>query len=337
MQEGYGASTRLGAELAQKEINAAGGIRGRRLELRIQDDEASPERAIVVAEELFDDPAVVAVAGHVNSGAMTAAAPVYERGLPALATSATSPAIARLGPWIFRVASSDSANAVALAQLARQMSEEKTAILYENDDYGRGLSESFRSAMIAAGGGILQASPYLVTTRDFTPYLERLQQKGVDLIFVAGLEDGASRIIAQAREQGLQARFLGGDGVEGLTAMGPMYDGTLVGLLFHRDASPAASGFAERFRAAYGREPDSFAALGYDAVQLLARAAAEGGSSRSAIRAYLDGVGRPGGTQPFEGASGTLRFDERGDPTGKAFAVGFIRDGKIELENGGRQ
>jgi branched-chain amino acid transport system substrate-binding protein len=304
-------------------------VRGRPLELRAHDDANDPQAAIRVADRLFNDRDVLAVVGHVNSGTMTAAAPVYQQGLPAVATSATSPGISHLGEWIFRVATSDSANAGELARLAAGIGE-PVAVLYENDDYGRGLAESFRTSLAAQGRGVLELDPYLESTEDFTPYLERMRRKEVGLIFIAGLEEGAARIIQQARALGVQARFLGGDGVEGLVGMGPTYDGTLVGLLYHPDASIAARSFAERFRAAYGREPDSFAALGYDATRLLA-AAAQQSPSRAGIRRYLARVGQSDGPAALDGATGVIRFDANGDPVQKGFAVGEIRGGRILL------
>lgn len=319
---------RQGAELAQREVNAAGGIGGRPLELEIRDDRADPQTAITIADEFVNDASVLGVVGHVNSSTTVAAAPVYAGQLAAVATSATSPEISRLGDWIFRVATSDSANAVELARLARGF-QVPTAVLYANDDYGRGLASSFRAALRSEGASVLESDPYLETTQDFRPYLERLRRKDAGLIFVAGLEEGASRIIQQAQEIGLGARFLGGDGLEGLTAMGPAYDGTLVGLLYHPDASPAARTFADKFRAAYGREADSFAALGYDATLLLANAVEEAGADRRAIQRHLASVGR--GAPAFAGATGAIRFDEHGDPVEKGFAVGIIRGGEILL------
>lgn len=329
VETAYGASMRQGAELARQEINAAGGIDGRPLELLVRDDRADPQAAIAIADEFVKDESVIAVVGHVNSSTTNAAGPVYAVGLPAVATSATSPKISQLGEWVFRVASSDSANAVELARLARRL-DLPTAVLYANDDYGRGLAGSFRAALGDENASLLESDPYLESTEDFRPYLERLRKQDVGLIFVAGLEEGASRIIQQAREMGISARFLGGDGLEGLTVMGPIYDGTLVGLLYHPDASPVARAFAERFRDAYGREPDSFAALGYDATQLLARAVAEAGADRLAVQRYLAGVGR-NGTPAFAGATGNIRFDEHGDPVEKGFAVGEIQGGQILL------
>lgn len=327
----YGASMKQGAQLAQHEINERGGIRGRALELRIRDDRADPQVAITIADEFRSDESVLAVVGHVNSSTMIAAAPVYQTGLTAVSTSATSPEVSRLGDWIFRVATSDSANAVELARLARRL-DVPTAILYANDDYGRGLAISFRSALLAEGASIVESDPYLESTEDFRPYLERLRRKNTGLIFIAGLEEGAARIIEQARDIGLQSRFLGADGLEGLVVMGPTYDGTLVGLLYHPNASPAARQFAERFRAAYGREPDSFAASGYDATHLLARAIEAVGPDREDIRDYIAGVGRDR-SPAYPGATGTIRFDEHGDPIGKGYAAGEIRDGKIHLSD----
>ena len=332
----YGVSMRDGAELARQELNDRGGIGGRMLEFRTRDDGADAERGIGIAEELVDDPEVVAVIGHVNSGVMIAAAPVYGRGLPAVATSATAPAIGQLSPWVFRVASSDSANAVELARFSRAMGEGTTGILYENNAYGRGLAQSFRNALTGQGSRPLETDPYLETTEDFSPFLRRLETRGAELIFVAGIEEGASGIIRQAREMGLPLRFIGGDGLEGLVAMnGDAYEGTYVGLMYHPDASPAAAEFAERFRTAYGREPDSFAALAYDAVMLVARVAAEHGTRRQSIRDGLARVGRSGGIETHPGVTGPIRFDEHGDPVDKPFAVGVIREGRIVLPTGG--
>lgn len=326
----YGASMRQGVELAAREVNAAGGIDGRPLELRFLDDEADPDAAIQVAQTLFDDPEVVAVVGHVNSGATMHAGTVYQQGLPAVATSATSVEISRLGEWVFRVAPSDSANAEALAQVAYGRGG-SAAVLYENEDYGRGLADRFHAALVAAGGRVVSVDPYLPTTPDFRPFLERMRGQGVELVLIAGLETDAARIIDQAREIGLGARFLGGDGLEGLVTMGDAYDGTLVGVLYHPQASAASAAFASQFRAVYGREADSFAALGYDATRLLALAAREAAPERAAIREYLAEVGR-GGNPAYAGVTGPIRFDDNGDPVDKSFDIGVLSGGTVALQ-----
>jgi branched-chain amino acid transport system substrate-binding protein len=328
LKDAYGRNALDGAQLAVKELNAAGG----RIRLVVKDDEGDTERAIAVAQELADDPAVVAVVGHNNSAPTIAAAPLYSAaGLAAVAISATAPAISELGPWIFRVASSDSANAVELARVAAARGK-KVAVMFANDEYGQELTESFTAALRASGHSVVETDPYLEETEDFRPYLERLRRRGVDLIFLAGSEQGATTLVPQARALGLDARFLGGDGVEGLAARGGVYEGMMIGVLFHPQASAEARRFAEAFRAAYGREPDSSAALAYDAVRLLARAAQDGGADRVRIRETLERVGVEGGTPAFEGVAGAIRFDARGDPVGKRFVVGVARGGRVELE-----
>lgn len=331
----YGVHSRLGAEMAVEEINKAGGIGGRPLALRVVNDKGDPESAIAAADSLVNDPRVLAVVGHVYSGATIKAAGAYDGRVAALATSATSPDISRLGPWIYRVASSDSANAVALAQMARQMGR-RIGVLYANNDYGQGLARNFMSALQKNGMAAVTADPFLDETEDFSPYLRRMQARGVDLVFLAGLQDPAARAITQAQQLGMQARFMGGDGIEGLAGAGPRFDGTGVGLLFHPQMSDSARAFAARYRARHGDEPDSQAALAYDAVRLMARALAEGRRDPEAIRAYLEHVGQDGGPQAFEGVAGRVAFDSNGDPVNKRFTLGVIRGGRIVLPEGAR-
>jgi branched-chain amino acid transport system substrate-binding protein len=331
----YGVRSRLGAQLAVEEINKAGGIGRRQLALRVVNDKGDPEAAIAAADSLVNDPRVLAVVGHVYSGATIKAAATYEGRLAALATSATSPEVSRLGPWIYRVASSDSANAVALAQMARQMGR-RIGVLYANDDYGQGLARNFMAALQKNGVAAVTADPFLDDTEDFTPYLRRMQRRGVDLVFLAGLQDPAARAIAQAHGLGMQARFMGGDGIEGLASAGARFDGTGVGLLFHPQMSDSSRAFAARYRARYGDEPDSQAALAYDAVRLMARALADGRQTPEAIRGYLEHVGQDGGPPAFEGVAGRVAFDSNGDPVNKRFTLGVIQGGRIVLPEGAR-
>jgi branched-chain amino acid transport system substrate-binding protein len=333
----YGVRSRMGAELAVEELNARNAFGGRPLVLRLVNDKGDPETAIAVADSLVQDGRILAVVGHVYSGATIQAAGRYAGRLPAVATSATSPEISRLGDWIFRVASSDSANAVALARSAQSMGR-RIAILYANDDYGQGLARNFAAALRAAGGQVSEMDPFLDGTADFRPYLLRMKARGVDLVFVAGLQDPAARAIGQAQEVGLAAHFVGGDGIEGLASMGARYDGTAVGVLFHPGMSDSARAFVQRYRARYREDPDSQAALAYDAVRLLARALEAGHRDPASIRGWLAGVGRDGrgGSPAFEGVAGTVKFDEHGDPVDKRFTMGVIQGGAIALPEAGR-
>jgi branched-chain amino acid transport system substrate-binding protein len=331
LEQYVGAETLRGVQLAQERVNADGGIRGRTLELVAVTDSANPERAVRIAEGFYTDESVVAVIGHVNSGTTLAAATIYNRGLAAVSPTATSPEISGAGPWIFRVCSSDVDNSARLARFALRELGSRAAILYANEPYGRGLREGFALTLAEGGGTLLEEYPYIEgQTTDFEPYLLRIQEARPDFIFIAGLDVSAGPIIRQARDLGITAPFLGGDGILGLAGQDPVFDGTYVGLLYHPDA-PGTTGqmFVEAYRRAHADEPDHFPALGYDAVLLTARAVSEVGFDRERIRDYLEQVG--GRREVFPGVSGLIAFDENGDPLEKSFAIGRIAGDRIEL------
>jgi len=331
LEQYIGSHALRGAELARDHINADGGIRGRSLAVRAISDSANPERAVRVAERFFTDPAVVAVIGHLNSGSTLAAATIYNRGLAAVSPSATSPGIGRAGPWIFRVASSDAANSAWLARFAARELGARAAILYANEPYGRGLREGFGRAYVTEGGTLLEEYPYIEgRTQSFEPYLLGIKAADAELIFVAGLDVAAGRIIRQARDLNITLPILGGDGLMGLVGLDSVFDGTYVGLLYHPEA-PGSGGeaFGRAYEERFGEAPDHFAALAYDAMMLTAQAAREVGFEREDIRAYLEQVGR---SRPaFEGVTGRIAFDESGDPLEKKYAVGRISGDAIEL------
>lgn len=331
LTRGFGENARLGAELAASEINARGGAGGRNIRIHPLDDEGDPAVAIRVAQAFVNQPEVRAVVGHANSGPLLAAAPVYNEGeLVAVGTSATSTDIAHAGPWIFRIASGDSANAAAIAREARRFGR-RVGILYSNEEYGRSLRDVFVPALREAGAQIVGNDPYQEEMSDFRPYLERLQAHGAEVVLVAGLEVGAATLIRQMREVGLDAKVLGGDGLESLIEVEGNYDGTMMGMLYHPDAGENARAFAQAFRARFQREPESSAATAYDAVYLLARAVDAGATTREEIRRYLDGVGQPGGSEPFVGVSGPVAFDERGDPMSKPVVIAAIQGKRFRL------
>src|SRR5688500_8288972 len=165
-QAGYGQMNRYGIELALSEINARGGVRGRPLEILMRDDEGSGAKAASIAAEFIANPRVAAVVGHVNSGAMMSAAKVYDGDLAAVATTATSPDLTGISPWVFRVISSDSTNGLDIARFASSRGHRRAAILYENDSYGRGLAGSFRRSFV---GEAISLDPIFGTREDFEP------------------------------------------------------------------------------------------------------------------------------------------------------------------------
>jgi branched-chain amino acid transport system substrate-binding protein len=202
-----GAANQRGAELALDEINA-GARQGRRFDIKFMDDSANGVRAAGVAQEFVKDPKIVAVIGHVNSGAMMAATRVYDGNLPAIATSATSPALSGMSRWTFRVISSDSLNGIRIATHMGRLGRKRAAVLYENNAYGRGLADAFRRGFT---GEIIGMDP--VSDRpgeDLEPFVTWFKQQHADLVFVAGTGASGLAFIKEARRQQITADLVGG-------------------------------------------------------------------------------------------------------------------------------
>ena len=323
-KEAYGQMNKLGIELATAEINAHGGLKGRPLQVVMQDDEGKGERAAEIAAEYVNTPRMVAVIGHVNSGAMVAAARVYDGAMPAVATTATSPELTGISPWVFRVISSDSANAIGLAKFASQLGRRRVAILYENNSYGRGLAASFARNF---AGEVVSIDPIVDGPSDLEPFISYYARQGVDIVFSAGTDGSGVALLREARRQKYRAVFLGGDGWTGITSDTAAAEGVYVGAPFSaEDPRPEAQRFVRAFKLKYGQVPDGNAALAYDATMLVAEAIRTVGPNRRAVRDYLAGLTE---RTAFHGVTGTIRFQPDGDPVGKSFVMTRVVQGSL--------
>ena len=329
--ERYGAMNRRGIELAVEHINRAGGVRGRKLEIVMRDDEGSGEKAARIAAEFVRDPRITAVIGHVNSGAMVAAAKVYDRQMPAVATTATSPDLTGISPWVFRVISSDSTNGLDLARFSGSLGHRRAAILYENNPYGRGLTQSFQRNF---DGHIVSADPIGESgDQDFEPFIAHFMRERPDVVFVAGTEQSGLALLREARRQGLDTDFMGGDGWTGVVMDTTVSEGAYVGAPFSAaDPRPEAQTFVDAFRAKYGMTPDGNAALGYDATMLLAAALADAGGDREAVRDWLSSLTPQ---TAHRGVTGPIRFGPGGDPIGKGFVMTQLQGGTLVVRGTG--
>jgi branched-chain amino acid transport system substrate-binding protein len=326
----YGAMNKRGLDLALEEINAAGGVGGRRLEVIARDDNADGGKAVAIASEFYANRSVVAVVGHVTSGAMVAAARIYDKGLPAVSTTASSPDLSGISPWVFRVISSDSANGMTIARFADTRGWHRAAILYENTAYGRGLTESFRGAF---GGEIVAVDPIPANgDANFEPYVSYLATRSPDVVFVAGTNASGRSILLEAQRQHLASAFIGGDGWSSIVADTAAAEGAFVATPFSaQDPRPAAQRFVKAFREKYHLEPDGNAALAYDATMLVARAIQEAGPSRAAVRRWLTSLGDG---SAFAGVTGAIRFRPSGDVVGKGVVITRARHGALLVEHG---
>jgi branched-chain amino acid transport system substrate-binding protein len=330
--EAYGLMSRQGTELAVDAINKRGGIRSHQLALVRVDDEGTGAKAAAVAQELVDADSVLAVVGHANSSATVAAARVYDGQLAAVSPSASSPEITGLSRWLFRVIPSDSVNGIDLARFATKLGHKRAAILYENNSYGRGLADSFRRAF---GGEVTSLEPVAVDGKEVEPYLAYLKAHEPGLIFVAGSDGSGLEILREARRLGVTSDFLGADGWAGITSDTAAAEGVYVGAPFSsEDPRPEVRDFVRAFRAKFGRDPNSFAALAYDATMVIAQAIERGGPDRGAIRNYLESMREKGA---YRGITGQIAFQPTGDVAGTPMAMTRVRRGALVLQNGGGQ
>ncbi|HEY5220445.1 MAG TPA: ABC transporter substrate-binding protein [Gemmatimonadaceae bacterium] len=329
--EAYGAMNRRGMELAFDQIKGRPDYANHPIEIDLQNDEADGQKAATIARLFVTDPTVVAVIGHVNSGTEVAAAKVYDAGhLVSVATTATSPALTGISPWVFRVISSDSMNGLQMAHFAgTQLGKHRAAVLYENNAYGRGLADAFRRNF---NGTILSFDPIAEGAQNFEPYVSYLKAENPDLVFVAGTDASGIAFVKEFRRQQLTATLLGGDGWTGLSVDTAAAEGIYVGAPFSAEApDPGVQKFVQEFRAKYGLTPDGNAALGYDATNLLYYALTKVGPDRTKIRDFLAGLDE---SSAWKGVTGNIHFGASGDPIGKSVVMTVIHKGALKVVEG---
>lgn len=327
------------AELAVEEINATGGVNGRRLELVLRDDYGDPDSAVFVAGDLYHA-GVSAVVGHLFSGMTLAAAPVYNGGddpVVAISPSSSSPEISGAGTYTFRVCPSDLAHGVALARWVHDhLHLDRGAVLYLNDEYGRGIRQTFVAEYTRRGGVLQAVYPYLGERPDVDAYLDRIAKgEPPQFLVVAGNRSEAEEVLRQARKRGLTMPVLGGDGLEGIEQVGALAEGVYLSSPYFPSIPNASNRrFVEAYRRRYpdAGMPNQPAAGTYDAVYLLRDVITRVGGDRRAVRRALAGVGSL--TPAFEGVTGTVAFDANGDVSTQNVYIGLVRHGAVEVVDG---
>lgn len=293
--------------------------------------------AVRVAEQLYTDPRVVAVVGHLTSGTSIAAARIYGGGaspVVMVSPSASSPDLSGINPYVFRICPSDLSQGPRLARFARQaLAAKRAGIIYINNDYGRGIRRTFAAEFTRLGGVVVEEDPATATTGSLEPYLSRMRRTGgVDVLMLATERGGAELALREMQRLGLRWPVIGGDALTGIEASGPLAEGvhTSSAYLPDRPDERNAAFVAEYARAYQGQRPDHRGAGAYDILYLLARAIDEAGADRRAVRDYLAQVGSR--NPPFEGVTGTIVFDANGDVPGKMVVIGVVRGSRLVTE-----
>ncbi|MBN1919519.1 MAG: ABC transporter substrate-binding protein [Verrucomicrobia bacterium] len=295
-----------GIEMARDEINGSRKNDDPKVELIIEDSMASPKGGVSALEKLIQTERPPAVIGPIASSVMLAMIPVAEREkVVLLSPAASSPQISNAGRYIFRISLLAPPQARALAKFAKdELSAERAAVLYVNDDSGISYRDAFRDAFAAQGGTVVFEDSYEKTGTDFRTQLTKLKAANAEITFVPGIPQTVGLILKQARELGVDTQFLGNYGTEGeslLTLAGNAAEG------FIYTSIPVSDEFVKSFDAKFGRHPTIGAPLGYDALQVVAHVAKAHGTSSEAIRKGLSEL------RDYDGATGLTTILPSGD------------------------
>src|SRR5580658_4850730 len=272
----FGQMSHHGTELAIDEINASGGVLGKKLELHTEDDQSKQGESKTIARKLISRDNVVALLGEVASGRSLEAAPVcQEAKIPQISPSSTNPKVTEIGDYIFRICFTDPQQGKVLARFAQRTLKAKAAAVLTDagTPYSVGLANYFKEAFTAGGGTIATEEKYTSGDKDFKAQLTAIKAANPDVLFVPGYYTEAGLIARQARELGLTVPIFGGDGWESpeLVAIGgDAVEGTYFSTHFSpEEQRPDVEKFVQDFKAKYGVTPDAMAALGYDSAMIL--------------------------------------------------------------------
>lgn len=275
----FGVSTHNGIELAIKQINAKGGVKGKKLELISMDDQGKPEEAATAVTKLITQNKVAAILGEVASSRSMAMAPIAQQyQIPMISPSSTNPKVTELGDYIFRVCFIDPFQGTVMAKFAAEnLKLKKVAILRDvKNDYSVGLADYFAKKFKEMGGTIVADQAYSSGDTDFKTQLTNIKGKSPEALMVPGYYTEVGLIARQAREAGITAPLLGGDGWDSPKLAeigGKSVEGSYFSNHYSQeDQSSVVQTFVTEYKKAYNAVPDGLAAMGYDAAMVLADA-----------------------------------------------------------------
>jgi len=325
----FGLESRNGAQLAVEEANASGGVQGRLLALRAYDSQSRPEEAASAMTRLATQDHVLFVVGENQSTNTLAMAPAAAQGqVPMISPSSTNPRVtSEGGPYVFRVCFTDTFQGQLLARFARESlkAERVATMVDQKSDYSIGLAKVFAARFTALGGTIVADEAYTRGDTDFRGPLTRVKAARPQVLFIPGYYSDVGPLARQARELGIQAALLGGDGWDsgGRLAQlgGPAVEGALYSSHFAADnPGGRVQDFLARYKARFGHVPDALGALGYDAARVGIDALRRSG-----------GVGGPmlreqiARTREFDGVTGRITLGPDRDAVKPAVIVKLVK------------
>jgi len=327
----FGISSHQGTQLAVEEVNAAGGVLGKKIKLLTEDNQSKAGESANAVNKLIAKDGAVAILGEVASSRSLEAAPICQQNnVPMISPSSTNPKVTETGDFIFRVCFIDPFQGTLMANFARKtLKAQKIAVFTDaKSDYSKGLAKFFKEGFLKAGGHLVAELDYNGGDKDFKGQLTAIKSAAPDGIFLPGYYTDAALICIQAREVGLTVPIFGGDGWESdkLTEIGQdAVEGTYFSTHYSPDAGgPKGKAFVTAYQKRYnGKLPDAMAALGYDSAMILVDAMKRAGSAEPLkVREAL------AETRDFDAVTGKFTINKQRDAD-KAAVILQVKGGKF--------
>jgi branched-chain amino acid transport system substrate-binding protein len=333
LQATFGQSTHNGIIMAADEINAAGGVKGRKIKVITEDDQSKQEEAANAVTKLISQNNVVAVLGEVASSNSLAAGPICQSNkIPMITPSSTNVDVTKKGDYIFRMCFVDSYQGKALADFTVDNLKVKHAAILRDvkSDYALGLSQAFHDRFAQLGGEIVADQSYANGDADFRAQLTAIKQKNPGIVFCPGYYNDIGQIANQMRDLGMAQPLVGGDGWESPKLFeigGKALDGCYYSNHYHSDdPSPEVRRFVEKYKERFGVKPDALTALGYDAMKVLGDAMNR--APKIDPKDIRDALAT---TRGFHGVTGIINMGPDRNPVDKKLVVLEIRNGITTL------
>jgi branched-chain amino acid transport system substrate-binding protein len=325
----FGIFTDNGIKLAIKQRNASGGVNGKPVRLITYDNQGKQAESATAVTRLITQDKVAAVLGEVASSRSLAGGQVAQRfGVPMISPSSTNPQVTEIGDMVFRVCFIDPFQGDVCAAFAMDRGWKRAAVLYDRTQaYSTGLSENFKQAFTKLGGEIVTEQAYSGGDAEFGAQLTAIRAANADIIFIPGYYNDVGNIAIQVRRLGLTMPLLGSDGWTGVHSQGPQVNAAIEGSFYsdHYSAesdSAKVQAFLKDYQAEFGVVPDSMAALGYDAANILFAA-----MEKAPSLAGADLAAAIAATRDFDGVTGLITIDEKRNAR-KPAVILQLKDGK---------
>lgn len=327
----FGVSTRDGALMAIEEWNAKGGVLGKQIEAVVADSQCTADPAVNAANKVIDQDKVKYIVGEVCSKASIPVSEIAEaKGIVQISPTSTNPAVTvdpntgKTKQYVFRACFIDPFQGLVMAKFALGQGKKTAFIMYDKgNDYVLGLAEAFEKAFTEGGGTIVGKEAYTGQDTDFSAILTKVADSKAEVLFLPDYYNIVNLVGAQAKERGVTALMMGGDGWDSSDLdLAAAEGGFFSNHYAKEDTRPIVQDFVSRYEAKYGSKPDALAALAYDATNLLLAAIEKAGKDDPAlVKDALAAI-------KYDAVSGTITFDAQHNPI-KSAVVMQVKDGKV--------